>query len=127
MADLKGQVTLVNLWATWCEPCRHEMPVLAKLQCKHADAGFRIVAISVDRDRTPDELREFSERRDLPFAVWHDPKDLTSAAFGVGALPASFLFDSDGRLVWRRAGAVKGDDPGLERALGVALSATAAR
>ncbi len=127
LADLKGQVTLVNLWATWCEPCRHEMPVLAALQRKHVDTGFRIVAISVDRDRTPGELREFSERRDLPFAIWHDPKDLTSAAFGVGALPASFLFGADGRLVWRRAGAVKGDDRSLERALTDALGATATR
>jgi peroxiredoxin len=122
MADANGTVTLVNLWATWCEPCRHEMPVLAALHRTHAAAGLRTIAISVDRDRTADELRAFTERRELPFDIWHDPADRASRAFGAGALPASFLFDRSGVLVWRRSGAIAERDDDLDRALAAALA-----
>jgi thiol-disulfide isomerase/thioredoxin len=123
LADTRGSVTLVNLWATWCEPCRHELPVLAALQRAHGAAGLRVIAVSVDRDRTADELRAFFGARELPFEVWHDPGDRASKLLGVGPLPASFVFDRAGALVWRRSGAIPEGDPGLEQALVTALSA----
>jgi cytochrome c biogenesis protein CcmG/thiol:disulfide interchange protein DsbE len=119
LQSLAGEVALVNVWATWCEPCRHELPVLAKLQ--RDQPGLRVVAISVDRTRSAAELRTFTERRALPFAIWHDPDDRASAALGIGTLPASFLVGRDGLVKWRRAGVVRPGDEELFRALAASL------
>ncbi|RMH37292.1 MAG: hypothetical protein D6689_21105 [Deltaproteobacteria bacterium] len=122
LADAGGRAVLVNVWATWCEPCRHELPVLAALQRRYGDAGLRVVAVSVDRQRTAGELRAFAERRELPFSVWHDPHEALATALGGQTVPASFLFDGDGRLVWRRAGAIATGDVDLTRAVEAALA-----
>jgi peroxiredoxin len=121
LQDLKGEVVLVNLWATWCEPCRHELPELTALHRRYAARGLRVVAISVDRDRTLAEVAAFAERRQLPFAIWHDPTDQASGRLGARLLPSNFLVGRDGTLAWRRTGAITADDPevmaAIERAL----------
>lgn len=114
LSDLRGQPVLINVWATWCEPCRHELPELARL---HEKTGLRVVAISVDQRVSTAEVRAFADRRKLPFAVWHDPADRVSSLLGVSTLPASFLFAADGKLVWRREGAITADDAELAAAL----------
>jgi thiol-disulfide isomerase/thioredoxin len=65
-----GQVSLVNVWATWCEPCRQELPVLVELHRRHA--GLHVVGVSVDRARSSQELVDFVARRKIPFEIWHD-------------------------------------------------------
>jgi peroxiredoxin len=123
LAGERGQVVLVNLWATWCEPCRFELPALATLHERHAPQGLRVIGVSVDADRTPAQLRDFIQRRKLPFTFWHDPENRAAQAFGVETLPASFLFDRSGNLVWRKVGAVSEEEPGLTEALQRALAA----
>jgi thiol-disulfide isomerase/thioredoxin len=115
LGSLAGKAVLLNVWATWCEPCRQELPELAALHGRHP--GLEIVAVSVDRGRSPDEIRELAARRGLPFAIWHDRDDDASRVFGIGALPATFLIDRRGVLVWRRDGAITAADPELAAAI----------
>ncbi|MDY7227960.1 redoxin domain-containing protein [Hyalangium rubrum] len=122
LAGERGRAVLVNLWATWCEPCRFELPELAALHRRHAEAGLRVIGVSVDAQRTPAEIRDFVRKRELPYAFWHDPKNQSSQAFRVEMLPASFLFDRSGTLVWRRLGTVDAKDPELEAAIQRALA-----
>ncbi len=111
LASLRGRPVLVNLWASWCEPCQAEVPTLAKLHRR----GLQVVGISVDPKAETARRTVTSER--MPYAVWHDPGNRSSAVFGAPALPASFLLDARGRLMWSSQGALAEGDPGLEAAL----------
>ena len=124
LAGMRGQVVLVNLWATWCVPCRAEMPALTALHERHKGRGFRIVGISVDVDLPPEEIGAFAAAEHIPYTILHDPEDRASALFtGQQMLPASFLFDKEGLLVWSRIGLIGKDDPELAKALESALTA----
>jgi peroxiredoxin len=101
LADYRGQVILVNLWATWCPPCKEEMPALQTLYNKYVDQGFTIVAIN-DGDPTADVL-QFIKDYQLTFPVWLDPTYIaTEQAFKTLNLPSSFVIDRTGtvRLMW---------------------------
>lgn len=101
LADYHGQVILVNLWATWCPPCKEEMPTLQAFYNEHKDSGFVIIAIN-DGDPTPDVL-QFVEEYELTFPVWLDPTYIaTEQAFHTRNLPSSFVIDRDGtiQLTW---------------------------
>ncbi len=123
LAEQRGHAVLVNVWATWCEPCRFELPELAALHERHASKGLRVIGVSVDAERTAAELRDFITRRKLPYTFWHDPADRASRLFGARTLPASFLFDKRGVLVWHRVGTVSAEDAELEAVLQRALAA----
>ncbi len=101
LADYRGQVVLVNLWATWCPPCKEEMPALQALYKKYIDDGFVIIAIN-DGDPAPDVL-QFVKDYQLTFPVWLDPTYIaTEQAFKTLNLPTSFVIDRNGtvRLMW---------------------------
>jgi peroxiredoxin len=123
LAGQRGHAVLVNLWATWCEPCRFELPELATLHGRHAPKGLRVIGVSLDAQRTPVEIRDFIRRRELPYTFWHDPENRAAEVFRAETLPASFLFDKRGTLVWRRVGTVSAKDPELEAAIQRALAA----
>lgn len=101
LADYRGQVVLVNLWATWCPPCKEEMPTLQAFYDKYKDSGFVIIAIN-DGDPAPD-VEQFVEDYALTFPVWLDPTYIaTEEAFHTLNLPSSFVIDRDGtiQLTW---------------------------
>jgi thiol-disulfide isomerase/thioredoxin len=101
LADYHGQVVLVNLWATWCPPCKEEMPTLQAFYDKYREDGFVIIAIN-DGDPAPDVL-QFVEDYQLTFPVWLDPTyTATEEAFHTLNLPASFVIDRQGiiQLTW---------------------------
>ena len=101
LADYRGQVVLVNLWATWCPPCKAEMPTLQTFHDKYLDKGFTVIAIN-DGDPTPDVL-QFVDDYELTFPVWLDPNyTATEDAFKTMNLPSSFIIDRKGtvRLSW---------------------------
>ena len=101
LAEFRGQVVLVNLWATWCPPCKEEMPTLQAYYNKHAEAGFVIIAIN-DGDPMPD-VQQFVQEYRLTFPVWLDPTYIaTTQAFKTINLPSSFVIDRQGtiRLMW---------------------------
>ncbi len=100
LADYRGQVALVNMWATWCPPCRQEMPTLQSFYEQYAGRGFVIIAID-DGDPAPD-VAAFVEDYGLTFPVWLDPQYTSERAFSTMNLPSSFVIDREGavRLQW---------------------------
>ena len=122
LARLRGQVVLLNLWATWCVPCRQELVDLAVLHRARTGDGLVVVAASVDDREGRDEVKRFVRERKLPFAVWLDPEDRASRLFGVRSLPTTLLIGRDGTIRWRRDGVLDPDDPGFRSALDSALA-----
>ncbi|MBI4509429.1 MAG: TlpA family protein disulfide reductase [Deltaproteobacteria bacterium] len=118
---LRKGVVLLTIWATWCEPCRQEQPVLSALMRQYGEKGLKIVGLSVDQHLATQELATIVARRKIPYTTWHDRMDRASQALGVGTLPAAFLIE-DGIVRWRQAGTVKAGDPELTTALAKALA-----
>ena len=101
LMEYRGQVVLVNLWATWCEPCKKEMPALQSFYDQHQSQGFVVIAIN-DGDPTEDVL-QFVKDYGLTFPVWLDPTYIaTEQAFKTLNLPSSFVIDREGtiQLLW---------------------------
>jgi cytochrome c biogenesis protein CcmG/thiol:disulfide interchange protein DsbE len=121
IASLKGQVVLVNLWATWCAPCRHETPYLESLSRQHADDGLAVVGISMDTGDARDQVEEFVNEFGVTYRILVDPLMRGMDVWHVLGLPASFLIDRDGTLRWMRFGPVSADDEEFTRALGTLL------
>ena len=92
----RGRPVLINFWATWCPPCLEEMPALERLWRAQKDAGFVMLAVTVDAN--PKLAAPFVERHKFTFFVGHDPKMDLANTYGVRALPSSFVIDRDGRL-----------------------------
>jgi peroxiredoxin len=96
LSDLRGQVVLINLWATWCSPCRAEMPDLVTLYQAYKDQGFVILGVD-DRERAQ-TVADFVARNPMPYPILLDPDSRVARAYGVSYLPASFLIDRRGVL-----------------------------
>jgi peroxiredoxin len=104
LEDYRGSVVLVNNWATWCPPCKEEMPTLQAYFDEHRSQGFTIIAI--EAGEPPDEVQAFVQDFGLTFPVWPDPTLQATAAFRNPGLPTSYVIDRQGavRLAW--AGAI---------------------
>ncbi len=118
IADYRGKVVLVNIWATWCAPCRAEMPSMEKLYKKLPGTGFRIVAVSVDGDpfhpegsEPPSGIMAFANTLGLTFDILHDPSGEIRKAYDIFGVPESYLIDRDGVIVKRVIGAADWEDP----------------
>jgi len=100
LADYRGQVVLVNNWATWCPPCKAEMPTLAEYYNAHAAQGFMIIAVEAGEPR--EQVQAFVNQLKLPFTVWLDPNGAALEAFNNASLPNSYVIDRSGtiRLMW---------------------------
>jgi peroxiredoxin len=96
LSDLRGQVVLINLWATWCPPCIVEMPDLAAVYNAHKAEGFVILGVN-DQERK-ETVSDFLARNPLPYPILLDPDSRVARAYGVSFLPASFLIDRRGVL-----------------------------
>ena len=101
VAERKGKVVLLNMWATWCGPCRGEMPELVKMQDEHRDKGFEIIGLNTDDGDTKEMVEEFAEEMKLNYTlVWAD----TAMQNGLlkisnfNGIPQSFVVDRDGNL-----------------------------
>jgi len=121
LPDLQGQtfsipkdsVVLLNFWATWCPPCRQEMPSMTELHHALAKRGVRVVAISVDRD--PQALAAFVREYNLPFRVLHDADSNVSHRYGVYRYPESFIIDRTGTVRRHVVGAIDWMSPNVMR------------
>ena len=111
-ALIGGKVVLVNFWATWCEPCKEEMPNLEKLYRKFDGEPFLLLAVTTDTQRGA--IRGFMKETGLSFPVLLDEEKDFSAAFGVRGLPTSFLIGPDGRILARAVGPRSWDGPDVE-------------
>lgn len=111
LEELRGKVVVLNFWATWCTPCREEMPSLDRLQAAFDPARVVVLALSVDRagaDRVRSFLAEIGVTR---LAVYRDPKAATSRAVRLPGLPGTLLVDREGREVGRLLGIAQWDGP----------------
>lgn len=95
--SLRGKVVLVNFWATWCLPCRAEMPLLDQMQQRHANAGLVILGLAVDRASTA-SVRAFVEERGITYPIAHVGPEAEQTFGGVRGYPTSFLIDRTGRI-----------------------------
>ncbi len=100
----QGEVVLLNFWATWCPPCRQEIPSMAALHDRYAERGLHIVAVSVDQ--RSEDLVSFMQEYRMPFQVLHDADSAVSRSYGVFRYPESFLIDRNGTVVEHLIGAV---------------------
>jgi cytochrome c-type biogenesis protein len=115
LSSLRGQVVLLNLWATWCAPCRTETPYLQSLYEEHAERGLRVVGISLDAGGAAEEIRAFIAEYGVTYMILHDPQMRGMELYQVIGLPATFLIDREGILRWMRYGPIlEGDREFLE-------------
>ena len=119
LADYRGKVVLVNIWATWCPPCRAEMPSMERLHKKFAGTDFRIAAVSVDGDAfypdkeqtTPAQVLEFAQGLGLTFDILQDPSGEIRRAYDIYGVPESFVLDRNGVIIKRVIGAANWEAP----------------
>ena len=104
LAGLRGQYILVNHWATWCPPCKAEMPTLLEYYEDYRHLGFTIVAI--DAGEEPEVVADYARRNRLTFPVWPDPEQRAMDAFKENYLPSSYLIDPRGQVVLYWGGAI---------------------
>jgi cytochrome c biogenesis protein CcmG/thiol:disulfide interchange protein DsbE len=96
LSDLRGQAVLVNLWATWCPPCRAEMPVIQKMYEEYKGQGFTVLAIDMAFQDDAAAVQPFVEEYRLTFPVLLDPSGATARQYELRSLPTSFFIDRQG-------------------------------
>jgi len=106
--EYRGKTVLVNNWATWCPPCRAEMPILQAYYNKHHHQDFTLVAI--DSGDPPGQVAEFSEQFNLTFPIWIDLEMKAIQGFRNQALPSSYLIDKRGTVILAWSGAINQDN-----------------
>ena len=117
-----GTVVFLNLWATWCGPCRFEIPELQSMHNKYASRGFKVVGVSLD-DTGVEGVKEFVTKNSMTYPIAYDPDGKIAAILQSSVLPTSVIVDRSGHIVWKRYGAVSMSDPTLTEALTRALDA----
>ena len=123
LAEWRGRVVLVNLWATWCAPCVEEMPALDRIAARLGGADFDVVAIAVDRQGAA-VVRPFMEKLGLSRLALHlDPTNAVVRALAAPGLPVSVVLDREGRELGRVLGAAEWDSPEFEAILRRAIGA----
>jgi cytochrome c biogenesis protein CcmG, thiol:disulfide interchange protein DsbE len=106
----RGHVTLVNIWATWCEPCKVEMPSMQQLYDSLGARGFKIAAVSID-EGDPTDVRNFGQAMHLTFDLLQDRSTRIQEAYQTTGVPESFLLDREGTIMKRVIGAHDWNSP----------------
>ena len=119
---LAGKVVLLNVWATWCAPCRAESPYLQSLYEQHRAGGLEIVGVSVDARGQDEAIREFAQEFRVTYPIWRDPDERVQSLYMALGVPSSYLIDRTGTLRWRRLGTIRESDTTFTRALTAALA-----
>lgn len=108
LADLKGQVVMINFWASWCGPCRQEFPALDQIYAKYKPMGFTLVAINVESEQA--DAEKFLSATPASFPILFDPDNTVSGKYGVSAMPTTVLVDRQGRVRWQHRAYKPGDE-----------------
>jgi len=119
-AERTRHVIFLNVWATWCGPCRFEIPELEKLHAKYASRGFEVVGVSVDEGGA-DAVKGFVAEQKISYPIVLDPPGRIANLLQTTVLPTSVVIDRNGKIVWRRIGALMGEDASLNAAIEQAL------
>ncbi len=108
LSEYRGEVVLINFWASWCGPCRQEMPVLSELHDKYRALGFTVLGVNVEADSS--KAKKLLEELPVSFPVVFDSDSVVSKQYDVVAMPSTVLVDRDGNMRYLH----KGYKPGLE-------------
>ena len=98
LSDLRGQAVLVNLWATWCPPCREEMQTIEKVYQEFKAQGFTVLAVNMTDQDNPQAVLPFVEEQGLTFPILLDETGAVAKAYQLRSLPSSYFIGSDGRI-----------------------------
>jgi peroxiredoxin len=98
LIDYQGKVVLLNVWATWCEPCRVEMPSIEKLYRDFGPQGLVVLGVSVDDPGAENAIRDFVKEYGLTFTILHDPKQVTKTNYQVTGFPETFVIGREGTI-----------------------------
>lgn len=123
LADLSGDVVLLNVWATWCKPCREEIPALDSLHREFGARGLRVTGVSIDVISDTAEIAGFARQLGASYTLWLDPDDKVSSMFRAIGVPSTYLIDRNGVLRWRHMGPVRASDTALRALLDSVLTA----
>jgi len=118
----RGKVVLLNVWATWCGPCRFEIPELQAMHDRYGKRGFEVIGVSVDEGE-PAEVKTFVVEQKVTYPVALDPEQKIANVLQTVVLPTTVLIDRKGKIVWRQIGALTPHDPKLEAAIEAATAA----
>ena len=110
LSDFRGKVVLVNIWATWCPPCRDEMPSMQRLYERFKGEQFEILAVSIDADGR-EAVAPFMQQMNLTFPALLDPKEKIWSLYGITGVPESFIVDRGGILVNKVIGPMDWSSP----------------
>jgi peroxiredoxin len=108
LQDFRGEVVMLNFWASWCGPCRQEMPLMDDLYAQYKDLGFTILAVNVDENR--DEAHRFLDKVPVSYPILYDPQSDVSEQYEVQAMPTTLMIDRDGNARFLH----RGFQPGYE-------------
>jgi peroxiredoxin len=106
LSELRGQVVLINFWASWCNPCRQELPLLNKIYVQYRAAGFMLLAVNLDDNRK--DAEGMLKRLDLRFPTLFDANKNVAKLYGVDTMPATLVIDRDGRVRYVHRGYYEG-------------------
>lgn len=116
LAARRDKIVLLNLWATWCGPCRYEIPELQSIHDKYAARGFEVIGVSVD-EGSADAVKEFIAERKMTYPQVLDPEGQLATLLQTSVLPTSVMLDRTGKIVWKKFGAIEANDAELEAAI----------
>ena len=108
LSELRGQVVMINFWATWCGPCRQEMPLLEQIHARYEPLGFTLLGVNVEPDSQA--AQAWLAKVPVTFPILFDRENAVSASFGVEAMPSSVLIDREGRVRHVHRGYKPGDE-----------------
>jgi peroxiredoxin len=108
LADLKGQVVLINFWASWCGPCRQEMPILDQLYHSYQAAGFTLIGVNVEPNAS--DAKKFLKDTPVTFPILFDPTSAVSKLYEVSGMPSTVIVDRDGKIRYVHHGYKPGDE-----------------
>jgi thiol-disulfide isomerase/thioredoxin len=121
LAAEKGKVIFLNVWATWCGPCRFETPELQTLQNQYATKGLKVIGVSVDEGETA-AVKTFVAEQKITYPIAVDPEGRIANLLQTTVLPTSLLLDRNGKIVWRQIGAIMPNDTKLKAAVEKAVA-----
>jgi len=119
LSDFNGKVVLVDFWASWCDPCRDELPHLQALYRQYQEQGFIVLGINIDEERK--DAEDFLAVSPLDFPVLLDSEGKVAKAWAPPTMPSSYVLDRSGKVLHRHAGFRAGDEAILEKAITEAL------
>jgi thiol-disulfide isomerase/thioredoxin len=108
LAQYKGQVVMINFWASWCGPCRTEMPILEKLSAKYKPMGFAMIGVNVEPDSKV--AADWLKVTPVTFPILFDTKSEVSKLYSVASMPSTVIVDRKGNLRWKHVGYKAGDE-----------------